>query len=96
MEACEKAGKQVLHRAGLIFLGRLEANSLGRQRQADFWVRGQPGLQSESQDSQGYAEKFCLEKKTKEKNKKQSKKTNKRSELRETRDSGRHHMQKPF
>jgi hypothetical protein len=28
--------------------------ALGRQRQADFWVRGQPGLQSEFQDSQGY------------------------------------------
>jgi hypothetical protein len=33
---------------------------LGRQRQADFWVRGQPGLQSEFQDSQGYTEKPCL------------------------------------
>jgi hypothetical protein len=28
--------------------------ALGRQRQADFLVRGQPGLQSEFQDSQGY------------------------------------------
>jgi hypothetical protein len=35
---------------------------LGRQRQADFWVRGQPGLQSEFQDSQGYTEKPCLQK----------------------------------
>jgi hypothetical protein len=26
------------------------------QRQADFWVPGQPGLQSEFQDSQGYTE----------------------------------------
>jgi hypothetical protein len=26
--------------------------ALGRQRQADFWVQGQPGLQSEFQDSQ--------------------------------------------
>jgi hypothetical protein len=34
--------------------------ALGRQRQADFWVRGQPGLQSEFQDSQGYIEKPCL------------------------------------
>jgi hypothetical protein len=43
--------------------------ALGRQRQADFWVRGQPGLQSEFQDSQGYTEKPCLEKnKTKQKN----------------------------
>jgi hypothetical protein len=35
----------------------------GRQRQVDFWVRGQPGLQSELQDSQGYTEKPCLNKK---------------------------------
>jgi hypothetical protein len=34
--------------------------ALGRQRQADFWVWGQPGLQSEFQDSQGYTEKPCL------------------------------------
>jgi hypothetical protein len=38
-------------------------------RQADFWVRGQPGLQSEFQDSQGYTEKPCLENKTKQKQK---------------------------
>jgi hypothetical protein len=47
--------------------------ALGRQRQADFWVWAQPGLQSEFQDSQGYKEKPCLEKtnnKTKTKNKK--------------------------
>jgi hypothetical protein len=37
---------------------------LGRQRQVDFWVRGQPGLQSEFQDSQGYTEKTCLKKPT--------------------------------
>jgi hypothetical protein len=37
--------------------------ALGRQRQAD-WVPGQPGLQSEFQDSQGYTEKPCLEKPT--------------------------------
>jgi hypothetical protein len=36
--------------------------ALGRQRQADFWVRGQPDLQSEFLDSQGYTEKSCLEK----------------------------------
>jgi hypothetical protein len=50
--------------------------ALGRQRQADFSVQGQPGLQSELQDSQSYKEKPCLEKtktKTKEKNKKQNK-----------------------
>jgi hypothetical protein len=36
--------------------------ALGGQRQVDLWVRGQPGLQSEFQDSQGYTEKPCLEK----------------------------------
>jgi hypothetical protein len=41
--------------------------ALGRQRQADFWVQGQPGLQSEFQDSQGYTEKPCLKKKKKKK-----------------------------
>jgi hypothetical protein len=45
--------------------------ALGRQTQADFWVRDQPGLQSEFQDSQGYTEKPCLEKKNKEKKKKE-------------------------
>jgi hypothetical protein len=34
--------------------------ALGRQRQGDFLVRGQPGLQSEFQDSQDYTEKPCL------------------------------------
>ena len=33
-----------------------------RQRQADFWVQGQPGLQIEFQDCKGYTEKPCLEK----------------------------------
>jgi hypothetical protein len=36
---------------------------LRRQRQADFWVQGQPGLQSEFQDIQGYREKPCLKNK---------------------------------
>jgi hypothetical protein len=36
--------------------------ALRRQRQADFWVRGQSGLQSEFQDSQGDTEKLCLQK----------------------------------
>jgi hypothetical protein len=36
---------------------------------ADFWVLGQPGLQSEFQDSQGYTEKPCLKNKNKSKNK---------------------------
>jgi hypothetical protein len=35
---------------------------VGRQRQVDFWAPGQPGLQSEFQDSQGYTEKPCLKK----------------------------------
>ena len=44
----------------------------GRQRKADFWVRGQPSLQCEFQDSQGYIEKPCLKKtKSKKQNKKQ-------------------------
>jgi hypothetical protein len=42
--------------------------ALRRQRQADFQVRGQPGLQIEFQDSQDYTEKPCL---GKEKNKKE-------------------------
>ena len=41
--------------------------AFGRQRQGDFWVRGQPGLHSEFQDSQGYTEKPCLEKQNKTK-----------------------------
>jgi hypothetical protein len=48
--------------------------ALRKQRQSDFWVRGQPGLESEFRDSQGYAEKPCLEK-TK------NKKTNKKCEF---------------
>ena len=51
--------------------------ALGRQRQADFWVLGQPGLQSEFQDSQGYTEKPCLEKQTNKQTKKQTKKKRK-------------------
>ena len=34
--------------------------ALWRQRQADLWVWGQPGLESVFQDSQGYTEKSCL------------------------------------
>jgi hypothetical protein len=41
--------------------------ALRRQRQADFWVPGQPGLQNEFQDSQGYSQKPCLEKPKKKK-----------------------------
>jgi hypothetical protein len=46
--------------------------SPGRQRQVDFWVRGQLSLQSEFQDSQAYTEKPCL-KKTKQTNKQKQK-----------------------
>jgi hypothetical protein len=38
--------------------------------QVDFWVQGQPGLQSEFQYSQSYTEKETLSRKTKNKNKK--------------------------
>jgi hypothetical protein len=48
--------------------------ALGRQKQADFWVGGQPGLQSEFQDSQGYTEKLCLKKPKKKKKKKKERK----------------------
>jgi hypothetical protein len=48
--------------------------ALGRQRQVDFCVRGQPGLQSEFQDSQDYTEKPCLKKKKKKKKPKKKKK----------------------
>jgi hypothetical protein len=41
--------------------------ALGRQRQADFWVQGQPGQQNEFQDCQGYIEKPFLEKQNKQK-----------------------------
>jgi hypothetical protein len=51
--------------------------ALRRQRQADFWVRGQPGLQSEFQDSQGYTEKPCLENKQTKNPKQTNKQTNK-------------------
>jgi hypothetical protein len=54
---------------------------LGRQRQVDFWVRGQPGLQSEFQDSQGYTEKPCLKIKKQKQQQQQKKKERKRKEL---------------
>jgi uncharacterized protein YraI len=41
---------------------------LGRQRQVDFCIQGQPGLQSEFQDSKGYTEKPRLEKTKQNKN----------------------------
>jgi hypothetical protein len=37
--------------------------------QADFWVKDQPGLQSEFQASQGYTEKHCLKKSNQNKTK---------------------------
>ena len=43
--------------------------ALERQRQVDLWVQDQPDLQSELQDSQGYTEKPCLEKKKPERKK---------------------------
>jgi hypothetical protein len=51
--------------------------ALGRQRQVDFWLRGQPGLQSEFQDSQGYREKPCLEIPPPQKKKKKKRKEKK-------------------
>jgi hypothetical protein len=50
---------------------------LRRQKQADFRVQGQPFLQSEFQDSQGYIEKSCLKKKKKRKEKKRKEKKRK-------------------
>jgi hypothetical protein len=41
--------------------------ALGRQRQVDFWVRGQPGLQSEFQDSQDCTETLSQKKQNKTK-----------------------------
>jgi hypothetical protein len=58
--------EQMCNHKTLVFWGLIlnDKNShFGRQRQADFWVQGQPGLQSEFQDSWGYTEKPCLEKK---------------------------------
>jgi hypothetical protein len=46
---------------------------INKSRQVDFWVRGQPGLQSEFQDSQCYTEP-CLEKQTNKQTNKQNQK----------------------
>jgi hypothetical protein len=51
--------------------------ALRRQRQVDFWVQGQPGLQSEFQDSQDYTEKPYLEKNKTKQNKTKQNKTKK-------------------
>jgi hypothetical protein len=52
-------------------------SALGRQRQVDYWVRGQPGLQSEFQDSQGYKETLS-QKPFKKKKKKKKERENSR------------------
>ena len=49
--------------------------ALRSQRQADFWVWREPGLQSEFLDSQGYTLKRCLEKPQQQQNKKKQTKT---------------------
>jgi hypothetical protein len=41
---------------------------LRREKQANLWVWGQPGLQSEFQDSQGYTERLCLKQNNNKKN----------------------------
>ena len=46
--------------------------------QDDFWVRVQPGLQSDLQDSQDYTEKHCLEQNKKTKTKQNKQKTKKK------------------
>ena len=57
--------------------------ALGRQRQADFWVQGQPDLQSEFQASQGYTEKPCLKKKKKRKEEEKEKEEEEEKEKKE-------------
>ena len=47
--------------------------ALGRQRQLDFRVQGQPGLQSEFQDIRDYTEKPCLKKNKKDRKKERKK-----------------------
>lgn len=49
--------------------------ALGKQRQADFLVQTQPGLQREFQDSQGYIEKHCPRGKKEEEEKERKIKT---------------------
>jgi hypothetical protein len=55
--------------------------ALRRQKQADFWVQGQPGLQNEFQDSHSYTEKLCLEKQKQKTKKQTNKQTNKKEML---------------
>jgi hypothetical protein len=54
---------------------------------ADLWVWGQPGPQSEFQDSQGYTEKLCL--KTKQNERKEERKEERKKERKEGRKEGR-------
>jgi hypothetical protein len=51
--------------------------ALGRQRQKDFWVWGQPGLQNEFQDIQGYTEKPVSKNQKKKKKRKKEKRKEK-------------------
>jgi hypothetical protein len=55
--------------------------ALGRQRQVDLWIRGQPGLQREFQDSQGYTEKPCLKKQNNHKTKNNKQTENQKAKL---------------
>ena len=47
--------------------------ALGSQRQRDFLIQGQPGLQIDCQDSQCYTEKPCLKKQQQQKNPRKNK-----------------------
>jgi hypothetical protein len=49
--------------------------ALGRQRQVELSVSGQPGLQIKFQDSQGYTEKPCLKQNKTKQNKQTTTKT---------------------
>ena len=62
----------------MIILEPGSGGALGRQKQADFWVRGQPDLQSEFRDSQDYTEQPCLEKPKPNQTKQTNKKTKKK------------------
>jgi hypothetical protein len=53
--------------------------ALGRQRHVDFWVRGQPGLQSEFQDSQGCTQTNPVLKNNNNKKPQTNKQTNKQN-----------------
>jgi hypothetical protein len=66
------SGKKKIHLKNISTL----IPTIRKQKQADFWVRGKPGQQSELQDSQGYTEKPCLEKQ-----KQKQKQTKKKKEM---------------